>query len=83
MVVPESPKAPGSSPAFWFGVQTANGDGALVQPIQAKWLGREWNMFHEIFDWTTHRDSGRGEGSGRDGAQERGHVGSDGVMRGL
>jgi hypothetical protein len=39
MVVPESPKAPGSSPAFWFGVQTAKGDGALVQPIMAKELG--------------------------------------------
>ena len=30
---------PGSSPAFWFGVQTAKGDGALVQPIMAKELG--------------------------------------------
>jgi hypothetical protein len=39
MVVPDSPKMPGSSPAFWFGVQTAKGDGALVQPIMAKELG--------------------------------------------
>ena len=39
MVVPESPKMPGSSPAFWFGLQTAKGDGALVQPIMAKELG--------------------------------------------
>lgn len=39
MVVPESPKTPGGSPAFWFGVQTEKGDGALVQPIMAKELG--------------------------------------------
>lgn len=28
-----------------------------MQPIQAKWLGSQWEMFHEIFDWTTGRDS--------------------------
>ena len=57
MSVPDNPKRSGAEPAFWFGVQTHAGDGALVQPIQAKWLSGRWEMFHEIFDWTTHRDS--------------------------
>jgi hypothetical protein len=48
MVVPESPSDTGGSPAFWFGVQTNKGDGALVQPIMAKWLGRSFNMFQEM-----------------------------------
>ena len=61
MVVPESPKTPGSSPAFWFGVQTEKGDGALVQPIMAKELGyrpgspSSFYMFQEIFDWVRAR----------------------------
>ena len=61
MVVPESPKNPGSSPAFWFGVQTEKGDGALVQPIMAKELGyrpgspSSFYMFQEIFDWVRAR----------------------------
>ena len=49
MTVPDAPKHRGAEPAFWFGVQTHKGDGALVQPIQAKWLGGRWDMFHEIF----------------------------------
>ena len=57
MTVPADPLHRGAEPAFWFGVQTHKGDGALVQPIQAKWLGGEWDMFHEIFDWVTHHDS--------------------------
>ena len=35
----ETPLSHNGSPAFWFGVQTAKGDGALIQPIMAKWLG--------------------------------------------
>ena len=57
MTVPAAPLHSGAEPAFWYGVQTHRGDGALVQPIQAKWLRGEWDMFHEIFDWTTHHDS--------------------------
>lgn len=30
------------------GVQTARGDGALVQPIMAKWLGDGWYMFQVV-----------------------------------
>lgn len=58
MTVPDAPTTRfGGEPAFWFGVQTAKGDGALVQPIMAKWLGGSFYMFHEIFDWTDGRDS--------------------------
>jgi hypothetical protein len=57
MLVPEDPVTLGGSPAFWFGVQTANGDGALVQPIMAKWVAGRFNMFEEIYDWTNGRDS--------------------------
>ena len=56
MVVPPKPRLPGGSPAFWFGVQTARGDGALVQPIMAKWLGDGYYMFQEVFDWTDGND---------------------------
>ena len=56
MVVPDAPTHKfGGSPAFWFGVQTHDGAGALVQPIMAKWLGDGWFMFQEIFDWWAHR----------------------------
>lgn len=57
MSVPDEPTQGGAEPAFWFGVQTHDGDGALVQPIQAKYIDGRWEMFHEIFDWTTGRDS--------------------------
>ena len=40
--VPPKPDMPDGSPAFWFGVQTATGDGALIQPIMSKWLGDSW-----------------------------------------
>ena len=56
MVVPDSPAGHLGSPAFWFGTQTEKGDGALIQPIMAKWLGDGFYMFHEIFDWTDERD---------------------------
>jgi hypothetical protein len=57
MVVPDKPLTLGGSPAFWFGIQTANGDGALVQPIMAKWIGGGFKMFEEIYDWTDKHDS--------------------------
>ena len=57
MVVPELPVEGGGEPAFWFGVQTANGDGALIQPIMAKWTFGRFVMFEEIFDWTDEKDS--------------------------
>jgi hypothetical protein len=44
MVVPDTPQSRGGSPAFWFGVQTQHGDGALIQPIMAKWLGKGFIM---------------------------------------
>ena len=49
MVVPDTPSKSFGSPAFWFGVQTDQGDGALIQPIMAKWLGDGFYMFQEIF----------------------------------
>ena len=58
-VVPSNPAKVGASPSFWFGLQTANGTGALIQPILA-WgqTGRdEWGIFHEVFDWNNQRDS--------------------------
>lgn len=56
MEVPETPENHGGQPAFWFGIQTAKGDGALIQPIMSKWLGDGFFMFQEIFDWTDMRD---------------------------
>ena len=47
--VPDTPSKSFGSPAFWFGVQTDQGDGALIQPIMAKWLGDGFYMFQEIF----------------------------------
>eukprot|EP00966_Prymnesium_polylepis_P086101 1992823-Prymnesium_polylepis.1 len=35
MSVPDKPLHGGAEPAFWFGVQTHDGDGALVQAAQA------------------------------------------------
>merc|ERR1712196_763272 len=54
MIVPDD--SHGGTTAFWFGVQTAHGDGALIQPIMAKWTGVDYNMFQEIFDWTDGQD---------------------------
>lgn len=56
MIVPNTPENSGGSPAFWFGLQTDKGNGALVQPIMAKWFGRAFYMFQEIFDWTDYQD---------------------------
>ena len=56
MIVPNTPTNSRGSPAFWFGLQTNKGDGALVQPIMAKWLGDSFYMFQEIFDWTDFQD---------------------------
>eukprot|EP00038_Savillea_parva_P030273 m.76709 g.76709 ORF g.76709 m.76709 type:complete len:237 (-) comp9084_c0_seq2:227-937(-) len=55
MTVPPELEGDGM-PAFWFGVQTAKGDGALIQPIMSKYLGDGWYMFQEIFDWTDGND---------------------------
>lgn len=54
MVTPNNPASPGGRPAFWFGLQTAEGNGALVQPILAKWrrAKKGWFMFQEVFDWS-------------------------------
>jgi hypothetical protein len=70
MIVPEepTPQVKGGSPAFWFGVQTQMGDGALIQPIMAKWIQdteypsgkqrRGFFMFQEIYDYTDEKDEG-------------------------
>ena len=42
-----------NAPGWWFGVQTAAGDGALIQPILAYgYEGSEYTMFNGCFDWT-------------------------------
>ena len=42
-----------NAPGWWFGVQTAAGDGALIQPILAYgYQGSEYTMFNGCFDWT-------------------------------
>lgn len=57
-VVPAWPRDPSgdAEPALWFGVQTADGDGTLVQPIMSKWTGTHYVAFHEIFDFNSHKD---------------------------
>lgn len=55
-VVPSRPqKLMGSNaPGWWYGVQTADGDGALIQPILAwGYQGFEYTMFNGVFDWST------------------------------
>ena len=56
MIVPPTPTSSDGGVAFWFGLQTSKGDGALVQPIMSKWLGDSFYMFQEIFDWTDFQD---------------------------
>eukprot|EP00036_Acanthoecidae_sp_10tr_P011507 CAMPEP_0182927124 /NCGR_PEP_ID=MMETSP0105_2-20130417/13272_1 /TAXON_ID=81532 ORGANISM="Acanthoeca-like sp., Strain 10tr" /NCGR_SAMPLE_ID=MMETSP0105_2 /ASSEMBLY_ACC=CAM_ASM_000205 /LENGTH=232 /DNA_ID=CAMNT_0025065051 /DNA_START=24 /DNA_END=722 /DNA_ORIENTATION=+ len=59
VTVPDRPRKEfGASPSFWYGLQTATGDGALVQPILA-WGQREsgFGIFLEVFDWTDERDT--------------------------
>ena len=41
------------APGWWFGVQTKDGDGALVQPILAwGYEGECWTIFNACYDWT-------------------------------
>jgi len=54
-VVPDTPKAKfgSNAPGWWFGIQTADGDGALIQPILAwGYQGNEYSIFNGVFDWT-------------------------------
>ena len=47
------PTTVGSDPSFWYGLQTAKGDGALVQPILAYgYQGDHYTIFNGVFDWT-------------------------------
>jgi len=42
-----------NAPGWWFGVQTAKGDGALVQPILAYgYTGSHFSIFNGVYDWT-------------------------------
>eukprot|EP01124_Arcella_intermedia_P017389 TRINITY_DN24156_c0_g1_i1.p1 TRINITY_DN24156_c0_g1~~TRINITY_DN24156_c0_g1_i1.p1 ORF type:complete len:242 (-),score=21.28 TRINITY_DN24156_c0_g1_i1:44-769(-) len=42
-----------NAPGWWFGVQTARGDGALIQPILAYgYEGDFFSMFNGVYDWT-------------------------------
>ena len=58
MMVPGWPRDPSgdTEAALWFGVQTSDGDGTLVQPIMAKWMGGHFAAFHEIYDFNSHKD---------------------------
>ncbi len=52
--VPQNPTNPAGSnaPGWWFGVQTANGAGALIQPILAFGdAGDVYTIFNGVFDW--------------------------------
>eukprot|EP00040_Diaphanoeca_grandis_P002756 m.22641 g.22641 ORF g.22641 m.22641 type:complete len:238 (-) comp13875_c0_seq1:412-1125(-) len=57
--VPAKPVKEGASPSFWFGLQTATGTGALIQPILAwsQLKDGEYAIFHEVFDWNNEVDS--------------------------
>ena len=61
VTVPADPAMVGADPSFWFGLQTADGDGALVQPILA-WgqsfgrLNGGYSIFQEVYDWNNGRD---------------------------
>lgn len=53
--VPDKPTEPfgSNAPGWWFGVQTARGDGALIQPILAYgFKGAHYSIFNGVFDWT-------------------------------
>ena len=58
VVVPADPQEYGRT-SFWYGLQTAKGNGALIQPILA-WgqngVANGWSIFHEVYDWNTGRD---------------------------
>jgi hypothetical protein len=53
--VPSDPKSKfgSNAPGWWFGIQTAAGDGALIQPILAYgYRGNVYSIFNGVFDWT-------------------------------
>lgn len=53
-VVPEHPERSfgSNAPGWWFGVQTADGNGALIQPILAwEYQGASFSIFNAVFDW--------------------------------
>ena len=52
--VPSNPSTSWGSnaPGWWFGVQTADGAGALIQPILAYgYQGSVFSIFNGVFDW--------------------------------
>eukprot|EP00666_Eupelagonemidae_sp_cell4sb_P011195 gene11195-16112_t len=59
VVVPKEPKKVGADPSFWYGLQTAKGTGALIQPILAwgQTYRNGYGIFHEVYDWNNGRDS--------------------------
>jgi hypothetical protein len=59
VVVPSNPNKMGANPSFWYGLQTAKGDGALIQPILAwgQTYTDGFGIFHEVFDWNNQVDS--------------------------
>jgi hypothetical protein len=53
--VPQDPavKFGSNAPGFWYGIQTSDGDGALIQPILAYgYRGAKYSIFNACFDWT-------------------------------
>jgi len=41
-----------NAPGWWFGIQTADGAGALIQPILAwGYEGNEYDIFNGVYDW--------------------------------
>ncbi|GHP08400.1 hypothetical protein PPROV_000713900 [Pycnococcus provasolii] len=53
--IPTMPAVPfgSNAPGWWFGVQTAGGNGALIQPIMAYgYQGSKFSIFNGVFDWT-------------------------------
>ena len=51
----QRPGAPygSNAPGWWYGIQTSNGDGALIQPILAYgYQGSFYSIFNACFDWT-------------------------------
>jgi len=53
-VVPGHPERSfgSNAPGWWFGVQTAEGSGALIQPILAwDYQGSSFSIFNAVFDW--------------------------------
>jgi len=53
--VPAKPKklTGSNAPGWWFGIQTDDGNGALVQPILAwGYEGNVWSIFNGVYDWT-------------------------------